>query len=336
MRGNRVRARRALVIASISGLGLGAALISPTPAHAADASIGVSLYSVGGAQIQFSICLNEGDALPARVNGTYTVTGGAGTVGPVDWSDADPTSILIGTEPCPSSLVTIAVDDLLPSTSYTINVHVNLVPKTEDDDDNFVDDTSRSTVSLDASLVASTTDGTSPDNGPGAGESGGETGTTDGSTDAGTGGTSPGNAGTSTGGAVTPVVISNPAAFTSSQFSALTPAQVATIAPSAFGQLPPATFKAMTATQAAAITVEQASSIRAARAAELRPSAVAALTPNAIAAMRPSAIKFLTPAAVGAMTTAQLRALTPRQIAALRPLQIAELTAAEKALLRVR
>ena len=333
-----MRAPRAVfVVAGISSLALAAALVSHSPASAAGESLGVSLYSADGHQIQFSVCLTAGDALPARLNATYSVSGVPGSV---DWSEPDPESILLGTEPCPNAFVTFAVNDLTPSTSYTIAVHAELVPKVEDDDGNFVDDTSRSTVILDSSLVASTTDGISPDDGTGGDDSAGGGDSTDGGANPGspggsTGGGTPSGGG-STGGAVAPVVISNPAIFTSTQLLALTPAQVATIAPSAFGQLPPATFKALTAPQAAALTVEQASSIRAARAAELRPSAVAALTPDAVAAMRPSAIKFLSPAAVKAMTFAQLRALTPRQVAALRPLQLAELTAAEKALLRVR
>lgn len=306
---------------------LGAALLGYTPASAAGESLGVSLYSVGGSQVQFSICLTEGSALPARLAGTYTVSGGGGTIGPVDWSDADPSAVLIHTEPCPSAFITIAVSDLLPSTTYTINVHADLAPKVENDDGDFVDDTSRSTVSLDASLVTATAAGSSAEDGSGGdgSDTTGSTGSTGGST--GTG---------STDGAVAPVVISNPSNFTAAQLAALTPAQVATITAATFGQLPPATFRALTASQAAALTVAQASSIRPARAAALRPATVAGLTATSVAAMRPAAIKFLSPQAIKAMTRAQLRALTARQIDALRPLQLAELTAGEKALLRIR
>lgn len=364
VRGHRRSARRlpraALILAGFSGLALTAAVLVSPSASAEAASLGVTQYSVGGSQIQFSICLTADydgtdQALPAHLDGTYTVSLGGSVVQSGDWSDPDPNATLLYTEPCPSVFITLAVNDLQPSQTYTINVRATLSPKAENDDGDYVDDTSRSTVVLSSSLLASTSDGLSPGDGsggdPGDDSGGGSTGegsTGEGSTGAGsTGGgstgdgTGPGASGGhtgSTGGSGSavpaPVMIANPATFTSTQLVALTPAQVATIAPETFGQLPPAIFRGLTAGQAAALTGAQVSSIRPARAAELRPAAVAALPAAAIAALRPAAVKFLSPQAVAALTPAQLRALTPRQIVALRPLQLAVLSPAQKALLR--
>ena len=345
-------ARAVLVIASASSLAVTATILVAPSASAQVASLGVTQYRVGGTQVQFSICLTadyEGSdqALPARLEGTYTVSLGGSVIRTTDWSNPDPTAVLLYTESCPSVFVTLAVDDLQLSQTYTIAVSATLSPKVENDDGDYVADTSRSTITLSRSLTASTTDGLTAggeSGGSGGSTSGGSTGGTSGSgsTSGGsTGGTSGSGSsdGGSTGGA-TPgtaeVVIEDPARFTVPQLSALTPEQVATIDAATFGQLPPRIFAALTPEQAATLTLAQASSIRPARAAELRPDTVAALPPATIAAMRPAAIKSLSLDAIKAMTRAQLRALTPRQIAALRPLQLAELTVAEKALLRRR
>ena len=331
-------ARAVLVIASASSLAVTATILVAPSASAQVASLGVTQYSVGGTQVQFSICLTadyEGSdqALPARLEGTYTVSLGGSVIRTTDWSNPDPTAVLLYTESCPSVFVTLAVDDLQLSQTYTIAVSATLSPKVENDDGDYVADTSRSTITLSRSLTASTTDGLTA-----GGESGGSGGSTSGGSTGGTSGSGSSDGG-STGGA-TPgtaeVVIEDPARFTVPQLSALTPEQVATIDAATFGQLPPRIFAALTPEQAATLTLAQASSIRPARAAELRPDTVAALPPATIAAMRPAAIKSLSLDAIKAMTRAQLRALTPRQIAALRPLQLAELTVAEKALLRRR
>jgi hypothetical protein len=331
----------------------GALLVAAPASQAAGEAFTVTVLVAGDTQVQFDVCFTQGTSLPARITGTYTVSGGGATHSG-NWWSTDPDLILVGTEACPGSIASVAVEGLQMSSTYTISASITADPVVEDDEGNFVADGSRSAVSLSSSTTATTTNGSAapgPDTPceedceptPGGGASdGGGSGTTGGgaagggSGTAGSGSTGVGSSGGANGGGTSATVIPLPQVLRPSQMDALTPAEVGGIRPAAFARIPVATFTAISPLQAERITPAQAAVIGPERARAMTPSAVASLAPAAVAELPPASVARLSIRQVAALTAAQLRALTPRQIAALTPQQLAALTPAERALLRRR
>lgn len=327
--------RRAAVSAATAGLLLLVSGAVAWTARAAGESLGSSLLHVTGSQVEFGVCLSPGDALPARLTGTYTVSRAGVPVTTVDWSDPEPSAVLVDVTPCPAHAWAFAVDGLLAGATYTIDIAVTLAPRMEqeDPDDAFaprwVVDPSRSEVSLSTQLVVTAMDppgdggedagggGPAPTASPHATPSGQPSATPTASPSA-----SPSASGS------TPVIIAHPAAFGPRQLAQLSPEEVASIAPATFGRLPAATVAALRPAQAAELTAQQAAAIRPSRASALRPRAVAALSPSAVTALSPDALAAMRTVQLRALTAAQVRALTPAQVRALSPSQRAQLGAA--------
>jgi hypothetical protein len=302
-----------------------------SPAAAASQPVDIALLSSIDTQIQFAICVTSTSSLPGRLEGDYTVTHAGAGITAGTFTPGDPETLLRDIDPCPTPHLVVAVNNLTPGTTYTIDVTGTLTPKTENVDGDVIDDPARPVVSGSATLSV-TTPRTAP---PSATD---EATTSDAAGPVGSSATPASGGASATGNSpavndVAPITIAHPTAFGPNDLAALTPAQVATIKPSVLSRIPPRTFAALTPAQAAALTPQQVNAIRPARARWITPRAIAALQPSALAVMRPASTRAIKTRAIAALTRRQLTALAPRQVRALSARQLAALTPSEQRLL---